>query len=162
MTTDLAARGSIDVRVPPQRAFEVWTRDIGRWWRRDTPFWNDKRGLLLRFEPHAGGRFIEVYDAKTGEGFEIGRIRVWDPPRRLVYTWREAAWGEGEITEVEVRFDAIATGTRVSVTHRGWETVASRDTAVPGYEWGIGQLLGMYADEAAHAAASPETDRLTR
>lgn len=69
-----------------------------------------------------GGRFIEVYDAATGEGLEIGRILVWEPGRRLVYTWREAGWVPEERREVEVLFEAVAPGqTRVTVTHSGWE-----------------------------------------
>jgi hypothetical protein len=68
----LVARGEVVVAVDPDQAFEGWTAGINEWWRLDSPFWMDKeRRRGLRFEPHVGGRFIEVYD-DAGEGLEIG------------------------------------------------------------------------------------------
>jgi uncharacterized protein YndB with AHSA1/START domain len=55
----------------------------------------------LRFEPFVGGRFLEVYDEATGEGFEIGRVTDWQPGRRLAYTWREHGWAPEEQCEVD-------------------------------------------------------------
>ncbi len=33
----------------------------------------------MRIEPRVGGRFIEVYDVETDEGFEVGRVTAWEP-----------------------------------------------------------------------------------
>ena len=55
--------------------------------------------------------------------FEIGRIRVWDPPHRLVFSWRQANFPPEVSTEVEVRFEAVGEETRVSVEHRGFDQV---------------------------------------
>jgi hypothetical protein len=33
----------------------------------------------VRIEPRVGGRFIEVYDVETDEGFEVGRVTAWEP-----------------------------------------------------------------------------------
>jgi uncharacterized protein YndB with AHSA1/START domain len=52
-----------------------------------------------------GGRFVEVYDQATGEGFEIGRVKVWEPGRRVAYSWRQADWRPGEEMEIEVTFE---------------------------------------------------------
>ena len=49
---------------------------------------------------------------------------VWEPPARLVFEFRARAFAPGEITEVEVSFEAVAAGTRVVVEHRGWERLA--------------------------------------
>ncbi len=77
-------RHSVEVSTSPEKAFEVYTAGINGWWKRGTYYWNDKeRALGLRFEPFVGGRFIEVYDETTGEGFEIGRVTDWRPGRRL-------------------------------------------------------------------------------
>jgi uncharacterized protein YndB with AHSA1/START domain len=76
-----------------------------------------ERRLGLRFEPHVGGGFIEIYDGESGEGYEIGRVTAGELGARLAYTWRQADWPEDAVTDVEVRFDPVAGGTRVSV-HR--------------------------------------------
>lgn len=142
----LMAQQSVDVPVDPHRAFQLFTEGINQWWKRGTNYWNDRgRAVGLRFEPYVGGRFIEVYDAQTGEGFEIGRISVWEPGRRLVYTWRQANWAPEEITEVEVTFTLISEGTRVTVTHTGWERVRGGTEMSRGYTLGHAELLRWYA-----------------
>jgi uncharacterized protein YndB with AHSA1/START domain len=142
-------------------AFRLWTQGINEWWKRGSPYWNDaKRAVGLRFEPHVGGRFIEVYDAQTGEGLEIGQIVVWEPGKRLVYGWREQGWQDGERTEVEILFEPLgARQTRVTVTHSGWETVgdASRSRRlVEGYSYGWNEILGWYRAAGAQAPSKPQ------
>jgi len=151
MSTKAAAiTTSVEVPVTPAQAFELWTDGINRWWRKGTYYWNDRhRARGLRFEPYPGGRFIEVYDETTGEGLEIGRISVWEPGRRLVYSWREAGWRPEEKTEVEVVFEPTAAGgTRVTVTHSGWETVSDSARRREGYDHGHKELLGWYREAA--------------
>jgi hypothetical protein len=59
----------VEVAVPPATAFTIFTEDISRWWRRGTPYWNDReRGKAVRFEPRLGGRLIEVWDLATWRG----------------------------------------------------------------------------------------------
>ncbi|MGI9025132.1 MAG: SRPBCC domain-containing protein [Burkholderiaceae bacterium] len=113
---------AIRVAATPAHAFEVFTREIYAWWRA-TPLFAFARGSpgVLAFEPHLGGRFIETGD--EGTQFEIGRIVDWSPPARLAFTWRQASFTAGQETEVEVRFDAIGDETRVTVEHRGWDSV---------------------------------------
>src|SRR5918996_3370440 len=73
---------SVEVPVDPAAAFRLYTAEINRWWKRDSWYWNDReRARGLRIEPFVGGRFVEVYDEASGEGFEIGRVRVWEPGR---------------------------------------------------------------------------------
>ena len=65
--------------------------------------------------------------------FEIGRIRAWEPPSRLVFGWRQAAFTPEQDTEVEVRFEAVGEETRVTVEHRGWDTVPAEHVARHGF-----------------------------
>jgi len=114
------------VAVAPARAFAVFTEEIGAWWRSDLPrnrFAAGRRGRMC-FEPGAGGRLLEESEEAPGEPFEVGRVRVWEPPARLVFGFRAAAFAPGEETEVEVRFEPVAGGTRVTLTHRGWDALA--------------------------------------
>ncbi len=153
MADVVTAAHSVEVPVNPERAFQLYTAEIDRWWKRGTYYWNDRaRAQGLRFEPFVGGRFIEVYDVQTGEGFEIGRIQVWEPGRRLVHTWRQADWPAGEQTIVEVLFEPVSKGTLVTVTHRGWEKITGGKLLRDGYEQGLRDLLGWYAEEATQTA----------
>ena len=46
---------------------------------------------------------------------------AWEPPRRLAVEWRGPNFELGQSTRVEVRFEAAAGGTRVTVEHSGWD-----------------------------------------
>ena len=158
---EMAARQSVEVAADPKTAFKLWTEGINEWWKRGSHYWNDgKRAVGLRFEPGVGGRFIEVYDAATGEGLEIGRIRVLDPGRRLVYGWREAGWQDREMTEVEVLFESTGPGlTRVTVTHSGWETIRDPERSQrlrDGYTYGLNELLGWYREASGTTTVRPQ------
>ena len=150
MTATIPAVGHhVDVPVDPQQAFDLFTREINRWWRKGSPYWNDgTRACGLRFETGVGGRFIEVYDEATGEGFEIGSVQVWEPGARIVFTWRQADWGSGENIEGEARFESIEGGTRVTMTFRGFENVTGGAELSHGYGYGAGELLGWYKEAA--------------
>jgi len=136
---------AVDVTADPEVAFDRFMRDINRWWRHDSRYWNaPERARGLRFEPFVGGRFIEVYDTATGEGFEIGRVTAWEPGRRLAFTWREAGWGTEEVTEVQVTFTPTGNGTRVSLRHGGWGRVRNGLRQAGSYGAGWKELLGWY------------------
>lgn len=149
-------RLEIDVGVDPRTAFEILTRDIGNWWRRNTPYWSDStRAVGIRFEPYVGGRFIEVYDLRTGEGFEIGRVTEWRPGERLRCTWRESTWPADAITELEIALTATRSGTRVSLEHRGWERLINGSAAAKRYGAGWRQVLAWYAEHAGARSTTP-------
>ena len=119
---------ALRVKATPARAFEVFTRDIALWWRPNGLFQFTPRGSgVLAFEPGEGGRFTETLPG--GQVFEIGRIRAWEPPSRLVFGWRQATFAPGQDTEVEVRFEPLGGETRVTVEHRGWDSVPAEHVA---------------------------------
>ena len=110
---------TIEVRVDSARAFAIFTEEIGAWYRAGRWSWNDPtRAVGIRLEPGVGGRWIEVWDAATGEGYELGRVLVWEPGERLVVTYRNVYMAPGD-TEIDVRFEALLSGTRVTLHHRG-------------------------------------------
>jgi len=116
------ARVTVGVAVAPHDAFRLFTEEIELWWRRGPRFRNAPGDSgLIALEPKLGGRVFESYSVGTQERVvEIGRIRVWDPPRRLLFDWRARNFAPAERTEVEVVFEPSASGTRVTVTHSGW------------------------------------------
>jgi uncharacterized protein YndB with AHSA1/START domain len=108
------------VPVDPGSAFDAFTSEIDAWYVRGPYSWNDpERAVGMRIEPGVGGRWIEVWDAETGEGFDLGTITAWEPGERLVVSFRAFDLPPEPRTEIEVRFEPIAEGTRVTLEHRG-------------------------------------------
>jgi uncharacterized protein YndB with AHSA1/START domain len=119
---------ALRVKASPERAFEVFTREIALWWRPSLLFqFMPRQDGVLAFEPGLGGRLTETYH--DGRIFEIGRIIAWEPPRQLVFTWRQSTFLPGQQTEVHVVFEAVGGDTRVSIEHLGWDTVPQQHVA---------------------------------
>jgi uncharacterized protein YndB with AHSA1/START domain len=144
--TDTSIRTSIVVEAPIERAFSVFTDDIGSWW-------DPKHHILgaelaeMVFEPREGGY---VYDRGVdGSECRWARVLAYDPPKRLVISWDiNTQWQlETDLqktSEVEVRFVSEAPErTRVELEHRnldrhgeGWEKM--RDAVGSPDGWGAG------------------------
>jgi len=112
-----AVRVTVTVRVDPATAFEVFTEEIDRWYRRGLAGMSGHEpATTLRFEPGVGGRLLEI-GSPDGD-VERGRLTVWEPGERLVFVDRRG-------TEVDVTFTAAALPsgdahvTRVVLEHRG-------------------------------------------
>ncbi len=95
------------------------------WWRRGRKFRNfaGERGFI-HLEPKLGGRLFESME-RDGQTrvLETGKVLVWEPPWRLAFSWRASNFSPSESTEVEVTFEPSASGTLVTVTHRGWSQI---------------------------------------
>lgn len=134
-------RASVRVRVSQAEAFALFTERIDDWWRRGVRFRHagSWRGLI-HLEPRLGGRLFEAFESgepdEAGEAggedciVEVGRVLAWQPPRRLVFSWRNSAFAPGQSTTVEVTFEAgepggpgAASSTLVTVVHRGWDGI---------------------------------------
>ena len=158
------ARASVFVRVDPAEAFRIFTEEIDLWWRRGLAYRHagTRRGIIA-IEPGTGGRLFESFDAEDGARVvETGRIIDWSPPSRLVLEWRNANFGAGEKTEVEVEFVPQRDGTLVTVTHRGWSAIRPDHPARHGQETAAfirsmglwwGDLLAALRQHALRAAA---------
>jgi uncharacterized glyoxalase superfamily protein PhnB len=109
--TDRSASAAVKVAVEPMSAFTAFTDEIDAWWvRGPINFFDAGRAVAMRIEPGVGGRVLEIYDDARNEALELGRITVWEPGAQLTYR------SSVDDTEVDVRFDAVEGGTRVSVT----------------------------------------------
>jgi uncharacterized protein YndB with AHSA1/START domain len=138
---------SISVAVDPEVAFEVFTQETDLWWRRGLRYrLAGRRPGSLSFEPGVGGRLFESFEMSSGtQVYEAGRITVWQPPSRLVFTWRNANFTAGESTEVEVLFEPTNTGTRVTVQHRGWSALRPDHPARHGLEGAaFSRMMGVW------------------
>jgi uncharacterized protein YndB with AHSA1/START domain len=112
-------RKTVELNAPLARAFEVWTEDVGRWWplAQHSIGKADATGCII--EPGVGGRLYEI--TRSGEEHLWGTVAVWEPPRRLAYSWHPQV-GLSERTMVLVMFTPLGPRrTRLTLTHSGWQ-----------------------------------------
>ncbi|MBI2685233.1 MAG: SRPBCC domain-containing protein [Acidobacteria bacterium] len=117
-----SVRVSVTVSLEPAAAFAIFTGETDLWWRRGPKFRPSGRTAgVLSFEPATGGRLFESFDSEAGRQVVVmGTITVWEPGRQLSFEWRGVNFAPGESTLVDVRFEPVHSGTRVTVTHSGW------------------------------------------
>jgi uncharacterized protein YndB with AHSA1/START domain len=139
---------TVEVPVPPERAFDLFVADFGRWWPLATHSIAADEELAVqatdaRIEPGAGGRITEVWSDGGTVGW--GSVLAWEPPRRLLLAWNPTRT-RSVSTEVEITFEATALGTLVRLEHRGWERLGDRDEMLrSSYEKGWPIVLARYA-----------------
>ena len=121
-----AASASVHVRIAQDDAFDVFTREIDRWWRHGVKFRiGGRRAGQLFFECELGGRLFETFEPQSGgsKTHEVGRVVRWDRPRHFALEWRGVNFEPHEKTLVEVTFEPSGEGTLVTVRHSGWSAL---------------------------------------
>jgi uncharacterized protein YndB with AHSA1/START domain len=138
------------VGAPIDRAFAVFTDDIGSWWPPEHHILAAELAEMV-FEPRAGGH---VYDRGVdGSECRWARVLAYEPPDRVLITWDiNLAWqvenDPDKTSEVEVRFFAEGPErTRVELEHRGidrhgegWEHMHGAVGSPDGWETGLRRL----------------------
>jgi uncharacterized protein YndB with AHSA1/START domain len=139
-TTIEAVKKSLVVKCTPERAFEVFTREIGSWWPTGQYSIGGDKIAEVVFEERVGGRVFERHHDGT-EG-DWGRVVAWEPPHRFVMSWYPGH-DTSEATELEIRFAPEGDGTRLELEHRGWEARGDEAAeARAGYDGGWQTVLG--------------------
>jgi uncharacterized protein YndB with AHSA1/START domain len=151
-----SVRKTITVRAPRERAFDVFTRQMGRWWPRTHSIGAGELADAI-IEPHVGGRWYER--AEDGSECEWGKVLAWDPPARVLLAWQiDGAWKYDEqlLTEVEASFTEVEPGlTRVDLEHRGLDQFGpARDEVCAALDSpnGWGGLLSLFAEAVDQGA----------
>jgi uncharacterized protein YndB with AHSA1/START domain len=108
------------VRVPasPDRAFEIFTAGMGRWWPKGHSIAASPQQDVI-VEPRSGGRWFER--GEDGSEQAWGKVVAWEPPTRVLLIWQlDPQWTYNpELeTELEVRFTPDGEGTLVQLEHR--------------------------------------------
>lgn len=106
------------VPIPRERAFELFTSEIGSWWPLQTHSIAEKDATGVRFEGWIGGRVVEL--TKTGEELAWAEVIAWDPPFRFALSWHPNPEAEAA-SILDVRFEEAGDETIVRLEHRGWE-----------------------------------------
>jgi uncharacterized protein YndB with AHSA1/START domain len=89
---------SVHVDCSPEEAFRLFTEFFSEWW----PLADN-----AQIEPWEGGQVL---------GGKPGTVTTWDPPHRL-----ELTWNAQQNETVEAVFSRENDGTRVTLTHAGWQ-----------------------------------------
>jgi uncharacterized protein YndB with AHSA1/START domain len=149
--TELTIRKSVVVACSLEDAFRTFTNEIASWWPLATKSVGQKDAVTLVIEPRLHGRVYERI--RSGEEHDWGEVLAWEPPHRLSFSWhpgRDSETGQ----EVEIRFSASGTETRVELEHRGWERLVATAAEIPAhFVSGWEEVLGRYAEAAAGTRA---------
>lgn len=127
-------RKSVVVRRTPAEAFEIFTARLSAWWPTHRFSIHQAEVATCGIEPRVGGEVFEV--AKSGARERWGTVLAWDPPKGFAMTWHPGRTAD-TAQEVEVRFVAVADGTRVDLEHRGWTVLGDEaEETRKGYDQG--------------------------
>jgi uncharacterized protein YndB with AHSA1/START domain len=149
--TPAPIRRSVEVKVPPARAFEIFTAGASRWWLRTHSISATKSPIKdVVIEPRAGGRWFER--GEDGSECDWGKVLAWEPPARLLLAWRINAdfkYDPTLLTEVEIRFAPAGRGTLVELEHRLIERMGERGAGMrDAFTRGWGLLLDSFTQHA--------------
>lgn len=152
-TTATSVATAVDVDASIERAFHVFTAEIGAWWDADKHIIGAQLADM-EFQPWVGGNIIDR--GVDGSECRWARVLAYEPPTRVCFSWDiNTRWqiqdDPHKTSEVEITFTAIGPGrTHVKLTHRhldrhgdGWE--AMHDAVAPGWN------LTRFAEVAALA-----------
>jgi uncharacterized protein YndB with AHSA1/START domain len=152
-TTD-AVTSSVLVPLAPEAAFELFVDRFGEWWPKDSHHIADADAAEVFLDARPGGRWYER--AVDGAECDWGRVLDMDRPHRILLAWQlTPEWkfdpDPKKATQVEVTFDAEENGTRVTLTHTGFEVHGEAGAAMResvGGDGGWTQLMDLYKNAA--------------
>jgi hypothetical protein len=137
---------SVLLACDPAAAFSLFTERASEWWPPERRHTRGSRLSEIRLLPT--GRFWER--GEDGSEVELGRIRTWDPPRRLVidfYVGTDA----GHPTALVVTFAAAHGGTELTIDHRPTPTSEALWRERAGLFASSWELIGHALEQAALA-----------
>jgi uncharacterized protein YndB with AHSA1/START domain len=146
----MTIRKQLTVEAPVDRAFRVFTQNMGTWWPRQHHIGASALKDCV-IEPRVDGRWYEV--GEDGSTCEWGKVLAWDPPRRLVLAWQlnaQFTYDPNLVTEVEVSFTALGPKrTQVDFEHRDLERFGpTADKLRNDMDMGWGQILESFTRNA--------------
>ena len=135
----------IKVNLSQEYAFNLFTAEIGSWWPLAAHSVSESPASW-HIESRVGGRVYEV--DVDGNQKQWGTVTEWDPAERVAFTWHPGR-PANTAQQITVTFAGTDQGTRVNLTHSGWEALIegeeqTRDTYMKGWD----HVLGDYISKA--------------
>ena len=117
---------TITVPAKPETAFAIFTRDLGKWWPLATNSISAMTGGVARAVTMGQGVGAPLVETSAdGEELIWGKVTVWEPGKRLGLDWHVGGPAD-RATKVLVEFQPTEAGTRVTLTHDGWEILGDK------------------------------------
>ena len=111
---------SVDLPVAPARACAAFTAGFADWWPVATHSLSRQSLTRCSLDASPGGAIEE--QAPDGLRHLWGTVQSFDPGRRLRFSWHPGR--EPESAQwVDVEFTPRGDGSRVTLTHGGWEAL---------------------------------------
>ncbi len=138
----------MDLDCSPEHAFSCFTAQISQWWPLESHSVGQADARSAHFIPSAGGEIYEM--TSNGTKHLWGTVESANPPESLVFSWHPGG-SPDHATRVEVTFTETETGTRMTITHTGWEIWAedARERR-NGYQSGWAFVAGQRFTDFAH------------
>jgi uncharacterized protein YndB with AHSA1/START domain len=142
---------TVELALSPAKAFAAFTERFADWWPVATHSLSRSPATRCSFDARTGGTVEELEPG--GARHVWGEILAIEPGRRLRFSWHPGR--EPESAQwVDVDFSPSPAGSRVTLTHGGWEALGEigpllRQEYVPGWRHVLGAL------EAACARTAP-------
>ena len=143
----LATEQSVEVPLPPERAFHLFTEGISRWWPLEkhsvSAMGEDGPAQGIAMDLREGGEVTETL--ATGKTSVWATLLRYDPPRSFELRWHPGQPPE-MATRVIILFEPVNDGTRVTIRHDGFEVRgAGAKAARDGYASGWPGILARFA-----------------
>jgi ubiquinone/menaquinone biosynthesis C-methylase UbiE len=119
----MGIRAGVDLKLDPLSAFQELVDELC--------MVLPKFGM--QFEPGPGGRITEG-------NVEVGRVISWQPGEKVALEWHPTDWQLDAKTKLEVRFETMQEGTRITLEHENLDNLLGD----PGNE-----LAGWFVSEVA-------------
>ena len=119
----------ITVPVGPDRAFDIFTNGMAKWWPLDSHSLSASTGKIAKdvvITPRIGGAIIEtLHDGTTADW---GLVTQWKPGQEIAFTWH-LRQPKAEQTLVTVTFRPKGDGTLVRLIHSDWDNMGASGQA---------------------------------
>jgi uncharacterized protein YndB with AHSA1/START domain len=139
---------TIDLSCSVEHAFDTYTDNMAAWWPLDSHAVETDKATFCVFEAHEGGSIYEV----TSEGKQQlwGTVLDCTRPHLLRHTWHPGGDPQ-KPTTVALQFATVGTGSRLTLTHEGFEILGERGPAVregygPGWQFVAGERFKSCAE----------------
>ena len=139
---------TVNVGVSPDAAFRLFTDEIASWWPLDTHSVGGDKATGIRVDGRVGGLIEEL--GIDGPKRIWGTITDWEPPATFSFTFHPGVSAE-QAGLVTLRFIPSDAGSRVELTHAGWESSEGGQARRNNYDSGWDTVLGAYVEGAKAA-----------